>query len=281
MLNFINGIFNKKLLLLLCLIFFLFYNCESVPDLPERGVCAHRGANETHPENTLTAFKEAIRLGAHMIEFDVRKTKDDELIIIHDKTVDRTTNGKGKVADLTLSELKIMDAGAWKHLKFTGEKTPTLSETLDIMPKNIWLNVHIKGGAEVGKKTAELIIKKNRLHQAVLACKTEAALAAREVDIRIKICNMERLNNSDEYVNETITQKADFIQLKERADEMLPELTQKLKKNNIRINYYGTNSSEKLKQLFADGVDFPLVDNLEQMLKAAKEMGIQPVKPGY
>lgn len=219
-----------------------------------------------------------------MIEFDVRITKDSKLIIIHDDSLSRTTNGQGKVSDFTLFEIKKLDAGEWKDAKFKGEKIPTLSEALDIMPKNIWLNVHIKGVTETGKKAAELIIKKGRQHQAFLACKTDAANAALKVDNRILICNMKRLkhlNSSKEYVGKTISMKADFIQLKKRADLILAELTQQLKKNHIKINYYGTNSPEKLKMLFENGVDFPLVDNLELMINAAKDIGIQPLKPEY
>jgi len=59
------------------------------PPLPERGICAHRGASHTHPENTLAAFHEALRLGAHMIEFDVRRSRDGELVLMHDRTVNR------------------------------------------------------------------------------------------------------------------------------------------------------------------------------------------------
>ena len=70
--------------------------------LPSMGICAHRGAMETHPENTIAAFEEAIRLGAQMIEFDVRLTKDNIPVVIHDDTVDRTTDGSGPVKQLTL-----------------------------------------------------------------------------------------------------------------------------------------------------------------------------------
>jgi len=114
--------------------------------LPERGICAHRGAMETHPENTISAFKEAIRLGAHMIEFDVRMTKDGKLVIMHDKSVNRTTNGSGLVSDLTYDEIKKLDAGRWKSEMFKGERIPTLKETLQVMPHNIWLNIHLKEG---------------------------------------------------------------------------------------------------------------------------------------
>ncbi len=113
--------------------------------LPERGLCAHRGAMGTHPENTLAAFRAAVDAGAHMIEFDVQLTKDNKMVVIHDGTVDRTTDGTGKVSELTFDEIRNLDAGSWKSPEFAGEKIPTLDETLSVMPYNIWLNVHING----------------------------------------------------------------------------------------------------------------------------------------
>jgi glycerophosphoryl diester phosphodiesterase len=279
--NLINRILTVVLLLPLFLINCGRDRCGPEYNLPERGLCAHRGANRTHPENTLAAFKEAIRIGAQMIEFDVQMSSDGMLIIMHDNTVDRTTNGTGKVSNLTLAELKKLDAGIWKHSTFKNERIPTLTETLEMMPTNIWLNIHIKGGAEIGKAVAQLIVETNRLHQAVVACNTKAAAAAHQIDKRIKICNMERQDNSKQYVNETILMKTDFIQLKERVDDLLPVLLPLLKQSGIRINYYGTNSAEKLKRLFAAGIDFPLVDDLNGMMEVAMELGIQPVIPRF
>ena len=74
-------------------------------------VAAHRGASASHPENTMEAFRAAIEMGVDQIETDVRITADGELVLIHDATVDRTTNGTGKVAQMTLAELKALDAG--------------------------------------------------------------------------------------------------------------------------------------------------------------------------
>ena len=249
-------------------------------ELPDRGVCAHRGAMSTHPENTLPAFLEAIRLGAHMIEFDVYLTKDGELVIIHDLTLERTTNGSGKVADLTLTELKQLDAGIKHGEEFRGTKIPTLSETLAIMPVNIWLNVHLKGHGELGKKVAELIIRENRQHQAFLACGAADIKAAREVFADILICNMDRQQNSLDYVNSTIGIKADFIQLLGKG-VVLPETIRLLNKNGIRINYYRADTSAILKKLFSEGIQFPLVNDVEPMLQAASEIGIKPVKPVF
>lgn len=108
-------------------------------------IFAHRGSKGTHPENTLAAFKEAIRLGVDGIELDVHLTKDGELVVIHDETVDRTTNGTGRVIDFSLEELQQLDAGSWFAGEFKGEKIPTLSEVLELLKDtNITLNVEIK-----------------------------------------------------------------------------------------------------------------------------------------
>ena len=94
-------------------------------------VAAHRGWSTVYPENTLLAFKKAIEIGVDQIETDVRITRDGELVCIHDATVDRTTNGTGKVCDKLLSELKTLDAGSWKGAEFAGERIPTFIEFLD------------------------------------------------------------------------------------------------------------------------------------------------------
>ena len=131
------------------------------PSMPVKGIAAHRGANTTHPENTLAAFREAIRLGVQQIEFDVRVTADDQLVVIHDDTVNRTTNGRGQVDRLTLDQIRTLDAGSWKDPKFKGEKVPTLLETLRIMPRNVWLNVHVKGDPWVAGEVATLVVEED------------------------------------------------------------------------------------------------------------------------
>ncbi|MAV34663.1 MAG: hypothetical protein CMJ59_04315 [Planctomycetaceae bacterium] len=248
--------------------------------MPVRGICAHRGASDTHPENTITAFREAIRLGAQMIEFDVALTRDGQLVLLHDATVDRTTDGAGPVSALTLAELQKLDAGSWKSDRFKGEPIPTLDRALAIMPDNIWLNVHLKGEVELAEKVTRKIVAQRRLHQAFLACGAAAAQAAKRVEPRIKICNMERQGNSLQYVNETIEMKADFIQLI-GGDSVDPAHTRQLRARRIRINFCCANEADKVAALFAAGVEFPLVDRVAAMLKVADRSGISRLRPEY
>ena len=82
---------------------------------------AHRGQSGIYPENTVHAFRKAVELNVDMIEFDVWPTKDEHPIVMHDQTVDRTTNGRGRIPEMTLSEIKSLDAGRWKGEQFAGE----------------------------------------------------------------------------------------------------------------------------------------------------------------
>ena len=96
-------------------------------------IVAHRGLPEDYPENTLIAYKHALMLHIDMLEIDVHYTKDKQLVVIHDDTIDRTSNGKGKVLDYTLDELREFDFGAYRGDKFKGERIPTLDEVLDLV----------------------------------------------------------------------------------------------------------------------------------------------------
>ena len=107
-------------------------------------VIAHRGFSASAPENTLPAFQSAIDAGADMIEFDIRLTRDKQFVVIHDATLERTTNGLGIVENHTLSELQTLDAGSWFGRKFTGTVLPSLSETLDLCRNRILVNIEVK-----------------------------------------------------------------------------------------------------------------------------------------
>ena len=106
-----------------------------------RLVIAHRGASGTCPENTLAAFRRAAELGAHMIELDVQLTRDHEVVVMHDWTLDRTTDGTGAIGALTLADLRSLDAGAWFDARFRGEGVPSLAEVLAAvaLPVNVEL----------------------------------------------------------------------------------------------------------------------------------------------
>jgi glycerophosphoryl diester phosphodiesterase len=96
---------------------------------------AHRGDAAQAPENTVPAFRRALALGVRRVELDVRFTDGDVPVIIHDPTVDRTTNGTGEVTSLTLSQLRALDAGSWFSSAFRGTRVPTLYEVLSLVKR--------------------------------------------------------------------------------------------------------------------------------------------------
>ncbi len=134
---------------------------------------AHRGASGTFPENTLSAFRAAIDAGAVMCELDVQLSRDGAVVVIHDETVDRTTDGKGEVAELTLEELKRLDAGA--KFKGTikagapkGERIPTLDEVFAVTSGKCGLNIELKAGG-LEPQVAQIMQARNALNDSIVS----------------------------------------------------------------------------------------------------------------
>jgi len=131
-------------------------------------VVGHRGSVKFAPENTIPAFEAAIRYGADLVEMDIRETKDGELVIMHDGKVDRTTNGSGKVADLTLAEIKNLDAGSWFGSEFTGVKVPTFKEVLKIIRGRALPDIDFKAGSP--DKLIKILKEEDLLGKVTLYC---------------------------------------------------------------------------------------------------------------
>lgn len=112
-------------------------------DLPRPIVFAHRGASAHAPENTLAAFELAARQGAPAIELDAKLSADGQVIVMHDARVDRTTDGKGRVCDLSLTALRELDAGSWFSEQYRGECIPTLGEVFETLGKRLFINVEL------------------------------------------------------------------------------------------------------------------------------------------
>jgi glycerophosphoryl diester phosphodiesterase len=122
-------------------------------------VAGHRGWKSAYPENTLLAFQKALELGVDMLEFDLRFSKDRVVMVIHDETLERTTNGSGKVSDYTMAELKQLDAGGWFGNVFEGLKIPTFEELCQLLASypDVLLNVEVKPSADA-KEVADTAI---------------------------------------------------------------------------------------------------------------------------
>lgn len=151
---------------------------------------AHRGASAVAPENTLAAFEKALKLGADGIELDVRLCADGTPVVIHNPTVDATTDGSGSVAEMTLPQLKELDAGAWFGPTFAGERIPTLEETLTAVGGRLLVNIELKGTAILGRSLVRAtvdLIERHHLAEQVLISSFNPLLLHRVQRIAPKI----------------------------------------------------------------------------------------------
>ena len=136
-------------------------------------ILAHRGDSAHAPENTLPAFSQAIQEGVDGIELDVKLTADGHVVVIHDSDVERTTDGKGRVAALTLDAVRKLDAGSWFDPKFSGTKIPLLDEAFETIGRDKLINIELKNYSTpfngLALKVCELIKRHNNGSQIILS----------------------------------------------------------------------------------------------------------------
>ncbi len=154
-------------------------------------IIAHRGYRQKYPENTPAAFQAALEAGAPMVELDVMFSRDRKVVVIHDDTLARTTNGHGAVNDHTLEELKQLDAGSWFDARFADQRLPELSEVLDLVNGRACINIEIKAQAyehhhppDAIEKQVVALVKQKNMQDSVL-------LSSFEIDILVQIAALE------------------------------------------------------------------------------------------
>lgn len=235
------------------------------------GACAHRGDKSVCPENTVPAFQSAVKKGAHMIEMDVALTRDGVPVILHDPTLDRTTDGQGPVSELTLEEIKTLDAGSWKSQEWKGTQVPTFQEALAAIPTGPILNVHLKGEADLVPKVCDLIVAAGKKDQCILACSEAQGQKAREICPGLKICYLEKSGNTGtDYPDRAMAFGADFVQIWGWHDST-PERVKALHERGIRVNYFGTSDPVMMRKLIDAGIDYILTDDLDVMMQVLGE----------
>lgn len=139
--------------------------------LPRPIIFAHRGACSHAPENTLAAFELALTQQADAIELDVKLSADSHVVVHHDATVDRTTNGRGQIKELTLAELRTLDAGSPFSEAFKGQRIPTLDEVFETVGKRTFINVELTNYSTPRDELVEtvcMLVKKHKLQKRIL-----------------------------------------------------------------------------------------------------------------
>lgn len=147
-------------------------------------VISHRGEHLRHPENTMPAFEEAVRVGADYIEVDVRTTSDGKLVLMHDASVARTTDGQGDVAKMTFDEIRALDVGVKKGAEFKGTRIPTFDEVLDYARGKISIYVDVK---QVAAKDLVEHIRNHDMTAHVVIYSGRISKAIQDLDESLKI----------------------------------------------------------------------------------------------
>jgi glycerophosphoryl diester phosphodiesterase len=173
-------------------------------------IFAHRGFSERYPENTMKAFHSALIYGAQLVELDVRLTKDEKVVVIHDDSVDRTTNGQGPVCSHTLAELEQLDAGSWFNTRFSGERIPTLEEVLVQFSGKLCFNIELKTSDVVNAEcTGDLersviaLIKRTNSRDRVLISSFDPVKVGkiRELDSQVRVGLIAHEYKSDDIIS--------------------------------------------------------------------------------
>lgn len=238
-------------------------------------VIAHRGLSGLYPENTLVAFRKAMELSVDMIELDVLLSRDDEVVVIHDDTLDRTTSGRGPVAERTLSELKQLDAGSWFASEFREERLPLLADVFDLVGDRSLLNVEIKTEAVTDRSEGGVVDRVLRLirergfgERVVISSFDPRALHhARELDPKIARAT---LYNEDMHEGKTPseilaeTDSASFNLSRRRVNESIVAECHGMDK---LVLVYTVNGVADMQRMISMGVDGLFTDRADLMLK--------------
>jgi len=234
-------------------------------------VIAHRGASGHAPENTLAAFKRALALGATFIETDLQLTRDSRFVALHDETVDRTTNGQGKVHDMTLAELRGLDAGSWFGSEFAGERIPTLDEILEFSKKNdAVFYLELKPGGSWGGEHALIgaLRESGEIHRAAVISFDPGILAGLR---RIEPTMMTGLLYDGQL--EKPIEKALEVgarQLAVRGDLVKPIFLKEARKKDLQVICWTVNHPAHIRTLMEAGVDGIMSDYPDRLVAAQK-----------
>lgn len=236
---------------------------------------AHRGASSYAPENTFAAYDKALALGTNHIELDVHFTNDDHVIVIHDDTVDRTTNGSGLVVEHTLAELRALDAGSWFGLQYVGEKIRTLGEVLEHYKGRHHFHIEIKADCSPGlpSRVMDLVRGYGVANDTTITslCKSsvdESRAYAPEMPTGWLVTEGRGSQWEDSIANQAL--KSGFTQICPRADILTPQLVEMLHSKGFFIRCHGITNEGLMRHVVecgADGMTINFPDKLIEYLE--------------
>lgn len=238
-------------------------------------IYAHRGASAHAPENTMASFEKALEMGAGGIELDVHVSSDGHLMVIHDETVDRTSNGKGLVGGKTFAELKGLDFGSWKSQEFKGERIPELAEVLDLLKnKDTVLNIEIKNGPVfypgIEKMVADAISEYGMEQRTIVSSFNHYSLVEmKKINPRIKTAILYMAGLYQPWVYAGLVGAAAIHPL---FYNIVPEVMKGCLENGIMVNPFTVDSPDHIKAIAAAGVSGIITNVPDVAIKVINEL---------
>jgi len=244
-------------------------------ELPSPLILCHRGAKNYAPENTLAAFKTSLELGADGFELDTQLTSDGHVVVFHDTTVDRTTNGHGKLSRLPLADLRELDAGSFFSEEYRGERIPTLDEVFETIGKHAIINVELKNFStpfdNLTEKVCEVIrrhgIQKNVMFSSFLPWNLKkAAQILPEVPRGLITAKDWRGVWGRSFGFDF----GDYDALHPYLGNVTPQQVHRVHKLKRKVNVWVVNREEDMRRLFSWGVDGILTDDPQLALRITR-----------
>lgn len=235
-------------------------------------IIAHRGVSSYAPENTLAAFDLALQMGVQHIELDVQSTADGHVAVIHDDTVNRTTDATGAVENFTLAALQALDAGSWFGAAFSGEKIPTFEEVLLRYKGRLHIHVEIKGrSAHLAQHVADLIRRHGMADQVTVTSFRQEPL--RQIRAYAPELQTGWLVHG---INQEVISAAHALAVSQvcpKADTLTPETVQRLHDEGFVVRAWGVTNEGLMRQVVeagADGMTVNFPDKLIAYLQSRK-----------
>lgn len=248
-------------------------------DLPRPTIFAHRGVSSHAPENTLAAFQLAVSLNVPAIELDAKLSADGEIVIIHDQSVDRTTNGYGLIRKLPLSALRELDAGTKFNPVYKGEKIPTLTEVFDTVGQKLFINIELTNYAspldDLPIKVAELV-KHHRLQDWVLFSSFYGfnLRRAHRVVPEVPLGLLLPPGIKGSLARSLFGRLSPYQALHPEFSDVSTSLIDKVHRQARRIHIYTVNDPQVMRRFFSWGVDGIFTDDPAVAMRVRNESNI-------
>jgi glycerophosphoryl diester phosphodiesterase len=242
---------------------------------------AHRGASSAAPENTMAAFNLAIEQGAEALELDAKLSADGEVVVIHDQSVDRTTNGSGRVDQLSLQKIKTFDAGSWfpETGRFAGERIPTLDEVLGAFGRSIIINIELTNYATIFDqlpiKVVNLIRRHNLNDRVFFSSFNPIALARAHAALPKIPCGMLALaGKPGRIARDWLRRLPGISAIHPEKGDMTPELVSQAHHARQFVFAYTVNQAIEMRRLFKLNADGLFTDDIPLAQHVLQEMGL-------